>query len=261
VSAPDSLAALNDHLARVLKHADQLLAEAQRQAAGMSARFAEEAREAGEILHRTLEEALADTSMTASTQLQRSLGAHAEALQKSLDAARAAAVDLEKRVGRLRPDAPATPAATAAPPLWRRPLLLLGVSANLLLIVLLAVVLTRHPPAAPTIAPPALVPDAGARALPPAPLDAGPPPPAPAPCGALSLGDGPAAAAAVEACVASLCAAREGKPALPEALKGCTAARRAKDKGLEITCPLPVPKGAAERRLLLSFGGDCPGLP
>jgi hypothetical protein len=208
----DPLARLADHLGRLLGHADELLAEWRAHADGVRGQLDAQARGAAQAFQHTVEEALADTGAAAAAELGRAFGASAAELRADLERARQAAADLEAHMQRLaggaKPSSVDELRATLAAlgqkleALRRRRgapwAVLLGVSANLLLGAVLALVWTRTPtPTAPAPVPVviAVAPDA------PPPVVSAPPPPA-SPCADLA---GDSAAKLVAECVARLC--------------------------------------------------------
>jgi hypothetical protein len=216
----ESLAQLSDHLGRLLAHADTLLLEWQTHADGA-------ARNAGDVLHRTLEAALADAAQMTSVQLERALGANATRLLADLERARQAAADLEGHMARIAGGARPTSVdelraalsglqaqlrARRGPP-WA---LLLAVTANVLGAAVLALLLVRAPATVPAPAPDPVAPPAAAPAA--IVLPDAPPAPAPKPT-CSGLPSAPAAKLA-QACLAQLCGAqapRACRPADPAA--------------------------------------------
>jgi hypothetical protein len=143
----DPLAQWNDHLARVLAQADRLLREWQTHADAIR----KEGLAAGEIVHKALEDALADVSATAATQLDRALSAHAGTLTAKLAEAQRMARELESHLKKARGGG--TAGSERA-----RLTLILAASANVLAVIAIAVLLLRAPAAPAPLA--AAVPDA-----------------------------------------------------------------------------------------------------
>jgi hypothetical protein len=302
--APDSIAVMSDHLGRLLQHADRLIREWQEHADGLRLRFEAEARTTGDVLHKTLEDALAEVATQSSTYLNRHFLTNAERLSEHLARAQQAAEKLETTLRRTS----SSPASSSSSPARggedfsdlarqiaalreeiaasgggasRRPrgggtaragnesrlTLVLSLSANVLLVALIAIALLRTPrvtvkqtPAAagatgtgePAGAP-AVDAGAGGAASP-----ADPPPLAVraiTPCSTIAL-SGAEAQASVADCVKHVCELPDGeKPSLPDNCKPIeTKLPKSKATKKQIVCTI------GDYELTIDLPGECPAV-
>ena len=273
--AGESIAALSDHLGRLLQHADRLVAEWQEHADAMRARFEAEAREAGNVLRQSIEEAMAEAGSGAAPKklAQQVTRARDAAERLGGPAMLGAPPEVQDQLGRLARDLTSLRqelARQAAPrePGRERLLVPLVLAANVLLIAILAIVWLRKP-AAPAAAPPAepggegpvaavIHADAGVGGAP-APSVDSPEVRVANPCAAIALSGGDAERSLAE-CLDHICGMPDkDKPSLPD---NCRVERETPKKGKKkviLSCTFGAAPG--QRTLRLEWPGECPAPP
>jgi hypothetical protein len=271
--AGDSIAALNDHLGRMLHHADRLLAEWQEHADAMRARFEAEARDAGDVLRKSIEAAMAEAGTPARVS-QHVARAKDAADRLGGPSMLGAPPDVQEQLGKLARDLTSlrqevSRAGAPKEPGRERLLVPLAVVANILLIVLLAIVWVRkpapataQPPEDPTDRRPGAGPSVPAGAHADAGLAAAPvPPDSPearlkTPCAALAL-SGPDAERSLNECLDHICGFPDkGKASLPENCHVEQPAGKKAKKKVTLVCTFGT--APAVRTLWVDWPGECP---
>ncbi len=272
--AGESIAALSEHLGRMLQHADRLVAEWQEHADAMRARFEAEARDAGNVLRKAIEEAMAEAGGGAAPKklAQQVTRARDAAERLGGPAMLGAPPDVQDQLGRLARDLTSlrqelSRATAPREPGRERLLVPLALAANVLLIAILALVWLRKPPA-PTAAPAGpdgerpvastILADAGAGQAPTPSVD--PPEVRVAnPCAAIALSGGDAERSLAE-CLDHICGMPDkDKPSLPD---NCRVERETPKKGKKkviLSCTFGA--APAQRTLRVEWPGECPAPP